>query len=171
MMTSLFAQATNYYNPATMTDPQQTAAANAASAVTLLMVILLVTAVLVVTIVGLWKVYRKAGRPGWAAIVPIYSQWVLAEIAGKPGWWALLQFIPIVNIVITLLIALGVARNFGKGPAFGVIGLLLFSVIGYLILGFGSATYRGNGPVAPAGQQMPPAMPPTNPGNMPSQIS
>jgi hypothetical protein len=82
--------------------------------------------------------------------VPIYNSWLLAEIAGKPGWWGLLVFVAVVPFVgwivatiISLIIALGVAKNFGKSGAFGVIGLWLFSPIGYCILGFGDAQYQG----------------------------
>ncbi len=127
----------------------------------------------VVMFIAMWKMYEKAGRPGWAAIVPVYNSWVLAEIAGKPGWWGLYPLIAIVpivgwiaSIVISLMIALGVARNFGKSDAFGVFGLWLFYIVGYLILGFGSATYKGtmSSPSAP----MQPAAPmsPTPPAPM-----
>lgn len=156
MTPHLFAQLTNNYNNGTPAP-----AAAAATAVTLLMMTLLISAILIVIVVSAWKVYTKAGRPGWASLVPIYSQWVMAEIGGKPGWWALLMFIPIVNIVISLLISLGVARNFGKSDVFGIFGLWLFSVIGFPILGFGSATYRGNGPqVPPAAMSSPTPQPP-----------
>jgi hypothetical protein len=138
-------------------------AKNAAAAVTLLFLFLIVTVFLVVTIVALWKVFSKAGRPGWAAIIPIYSGWVLAEIAGKPGWWVFLEMIPIVNIVLSIIIAVNVARNFGKSDLFGFFGLWLFSFIGYLMIGFGSAKYRGaNGSYgAPDGPQ-PPVAPTPN---------
>lgn len=104
----------------------------------------------IILIIAMWKVFVKAGRPGWAAIIPFYNTWVLAEIAGKPGWWGLyplIAWVPVVGwvigIIASVVIALGVAQNFGKSNAFGVVGLWLFSFIGYLILGFGSATYRG----------------------------
>jgi hypothetical protein len=113
-------------------------------------IILLSLIVAVIGIVAMWKIFTKAGKPGWAAIVPVYNSWVLAEVAGKPGWWGLLYllaFIPvlgyIVVIVVSIIIALGLAKNFGKSQAFGVIGLWLFSIVGYLILAFGDATYKG----------------------------
>ncbi len=97
----------------------------------------------VIAVIALWATFTKAGRPGWGAIIPFYNLYLLAKIAGRPGWWVILFFIPIVNIVITLLISLDVARAFGKSTVFGVVGLWLFSVIGYLIVGFGSARYQG----------------------------
>jgi len=99
----------------------------------------LVFAVLV--IVGLWRVFTKAGRPGWAAIIPIYNAYTLLKVAGRPGWWLILLFIPIVNLIVAIIVSLDVARAFGKSGVFGFFGLFLFSIIGYLILGFGDARY------------------------------
>jgi hypothetical protein len=94
-------------------------------------------------IVALWKVFVKAGQPGWAAIVPFYNVYVLLKVAGRPGWWLLLFLIPVVNWVISIVVSIDVAKAFGKDVVFGVIGLWLFSFIGYLMLGFGDATYKG----------------------------
>ena len=99
--------------------------------------------VLIVGIIALWRVFTKAGRPGWAAIVPIYNIYTLVKISGNSGWFTLLYFIPIANIVAAIIVALGVAKNFGKSGVFGFFGLFLFSLIGYLIIGFGSAQYQG----------------------------
>lgn len=95
----------------------------------------------VLSIVAYWRVFEKAGQPGWAAIVPIYNIYVLIKIAGRPGWWILLLLIPIVNFFIWLVLALDVAKAFGKSNVFGVVGLWLFSLIGYMMLGFGDAKY------------------------------
>ncbi|MCW3842483.1 DUF5684 domain-containing protein [Micromonospora yasonensis] len=98
---------------------------------------------LVVSIAAMWKVFTKAGQPGWAAIIPFYNYYVLVRIAGRPGWWFLLALIPIVNVVISLVVAIDLARSYGRSEVFGVVGLWLFSVIGFLILGFGSSRYQG----------------------------
>lgn len=102
----------------------------------------------IIMVIGLWKVFVKAGRPGWAAIIPLYNTWVLAEIAGKPGWYGLyplLGWIPFVGFLIAavagIIIALSLAKKFGKDQLFAIFGLWLFSTIGYLMLGFGSAQY------------------------------
>lgn len=99
--------------------------------------------VLVVCIAGLWKTFQKAGKPGWGAIVPIYNAYLIIKMAGRPGWWLLLYLIPFVNIVIQIVVAIDVAKAFQKSTAFGVIGLWLFNVIGYIMLGFGDAKYAG----------------------------
>ena len=94
----------------------------------------------VLLIVSLWKVFTKAGQPGWAAIIPIYNFWILLKIAGKPGWWIVLLFIPLVNFVVIFMIAIAIARSFGKGVGFGI-GLVFLSFIFYPILAFTDATY------------------------------
>lgn len=104
--------------------------------------LLIVLAAVVVSIIGLWKMFEKAGQPGWAAIIPIYNLYVLVKISGRPEWWLLLYFIPFVNIVVSLLIALDVGKRFGQSDVFSIIMLWLFSSLGYVILGFGDAEYR-----------------------------
>ncbi len=102
---------------------------------------LLYLAFAVVAIVALWKTFEKAGKPGWGAIIPIYNLYLLVKVAGRPGWWLLLYLIPLVNLVVHIVISLDIAKAFGKSSAFGIIGLWLFSFIGFLILGFGDAKY------------------------------
>lgn len=97
--------------------------------------------VLLLIIIGMWKVFTKAGKPGWAAIIPIYNMIVLLEITGKPIWWFILMLIPFVNIIIIIIVLIALARNFGKGVGFAI-GLLLLPFIFYPILGFGDARYQ-----------------------------
>ncbi len=96
----------------------------------------------VIVIAGTWRVFTKAGQPGWAVIIPIYNLYVMCRIAGKPGWWLILMFVPLVNIIITGVVSIDIARAFGKGAGFGV-GLWLLSFIFYPVLGFSSAQYQG----------------------------
>lgn len=96
----------------------------------------------VVIIASLWKIFAKAGQPGWAAIVPIYNYYIMLKIVGRPGWWIILLFIPIVNFVIALMVTYELAKAFGKGMGF-FLGMLFFGFIFYPILGFGSAQYQG----------------------------
>jgi hypothetical protein len=108
-------------------------------------------AFIVFAVVVMWKVFVKAGQPGWAAIIPIYNIYVWLKVAGRPGWWLILFLIPIVNIVMALIVSMDISKSFGKDSVFGVVGLWLFSLIGYAILAFGGAQYRG--PAALGGQQ------------------
>jgi hypothetical protein len=117
-----------------------------------IMIIYLVVVLLV--IICLWKVYAKAGKPGWAAIVPIYNVIVLLEIVGRPLWWIVLFFIPFANIVAAILLYIGLAKAFGKGGGYGI-GLLLLPVIFLPMLAFGSAQYVGGAQPSPAGDPLP----------------
>ncbi len=103
--------------------------------------ILIVIALSLFLIVSLWKVFVKAGQPGWGIFIPIYNIYLLLMIAGKPGWWLILYLIPLVNLVIGILVSIDIAKNFGKDSAFGL-GLAFLGFIFYPILAFGSATYN-----------------------------
>jgi len=104
--------------------------------------LLIQLALAVLAIAGMWQVFVKAGKPGWAAIIPIYNAVVLLEIAGKPIWWIILLLIPCVNIVIVIIVMIALAERFGKGAGFGI-GLALLGFIFFPILGFGDARYLG----------------------------
>lgn len=103
-------------------------------------IIVLVIAVL--TIIASWKIYVKAGRPGWACLVPFYSQYCLFDIAWGSGWLFLLTFVPCVNFVILIMLYLKLAKAFGKETGFGL-GLVFLNTIFMLILAFGDAQYIG----------------------------
>ncbi|MBX7127233.1 MAG: signal peptidase I, partial [Cyclobacteriaceae bacterium] len=61
--------------------------------------IIVYCAVLLIILAAYWKIFEKAGKPGWASLIPIYNIIVLVQIAGKPVWWVLLMFIPLVGII------------------------------------------------------------------------
>jgi len=103
---------------------------------------LLYFAFIVAYVAGMWKVYAKAGQPGWAAIVPIYNIYVWTKIAGRPPLWFILALIPCVNIVIVFLLSMDTAKSFGKSEAWGI-GLFLLAPIFWIMLGFGKDTYQG----------------------------
>lgn len=107
-------------------------------------------AVMVACVASFWKVFTKAGKPGWASLVPIYNMVVLCEIGGKPPWHVLLMCIPIVNIFVVYQVSSGVAKAFGKDGGFAL-GLTFLSFVFYPILAFGSARYQG----APTGSPSP----------------
>ena len=94
----------------------------------------------ILIIAAWWKIFSKAGQPGWAAIIPIYNWIVWCKIVGRPAWWVLLLLIcfPIFFIILSI----DLAKSFGKGVGFAI-GLILVSIIFFPILGFGSATYQG----------------------------
>ncbi|MFD0794551.1 DUF5684 domain-containing protein [Mucilaginibacter litoreus] len=95
-----------------------------------------------ISIIGMWKVYEKAGKPGWASIIPIYNVIVMLEIIGKPVWWLLLLLVPCVNIIFGIWIINLLSKSFGQSEGFTV-GLLLLPMIFYPVLGFGNYRYVG----------------------------
>lgn len=123
-----------------------TSADTTVSIVILLVGLVLYLALIVFAILTMWKMYRKANKPGWAAIVPIYNYVVLLEIVGRPVWWILLTFVPIVNIYIALVVALDLAKSFGKSTGFGI-GNFFVPIITYPILAFSKGSHYA-GPVA-----------------------
>jgi hypothetical protein len=100
-------------------------------------------AVALLMIASMWKIFVKAGKPGWAAIVPIYNFIVLLEIAGKPAWWIILLIVPVVNFIIVIMLSVSLAKKFGKGVGYGL-GLAFLGVVFYPMLGFGDSRYDPN---------------------------
>ncbi len=114
-----------------------------------LIIMLFALAVCIYSIVVLWKVFQKAGKPGWAAIVPIYNLWVLTEITWGNGIWFLCYFasmIPVVGAIVVMVFGIityiKLAKAFGKSGGFGV-GLYFLNPIFMSILAFGKSEYIG----------------------------
>src|SRR6188508_1926315 len=94
---------------------QETPADSAAGGVAATAMLVVWFAVVAIVVAAIWKVFVKAGEPGWAALVPIYNLIVMLKIAGKPAWWVVLMFIPIVNFVVAIIVYIAFAQAFGKG--------------------------------------------------------
>ena len=109
-----------------------------------ILLILIAIAIGLFLIVSFWKVFVKAGQPGWGIFIPIYNVYLLLKIAGRPGWWLILYLIPFVNFVIGIIVDIDIAKNFGKDTAFGL-GLFFLGFIFFPILAFGSAEYKSKG--------------------------
>lgn len=133
--------------------------------------LILYLALIVVMLASYWKLFAKAGKPGWASIVPIYNIIVLLEIVGRPLWWIILLLIPCVNIVVGIMVTLDFAKSYGKSVGFAI-GLLLLPFIFLPMMAFsdetdyegpaageGSYTPQGRGYTASRQQQT--AIPPT----------
>ena len=103
---------------------------------------LIYLAVTVVIIAGAWKMFAKAGQPGWGILIPIYNAFLLCKIAGRPGRWVVLYFIPLVGVIVHVIVSIDIAKCFGFGVGFGL-GLVFLGMIFVPVLGFGSATYQG----------------------------
>lgn len=124
-------------------------------------IVLIALAVAVVSIIGMWKMFTKAGEEGWKSIIPVYNAITLCKIVGVNPWWILIVFvsgllsiIPILGYLVYLaviiyfsvLLSVSTANSFGKDTGFAV-GLFFLSPIFYCILGFGSAKYEGAKPM------------------------
>ncbi|MCG8581393.1 MAG: DUF5684 domain-containing protein [Bacteroidales bacterium] len=96
----------------------------------------------ILQLVASWKIYEKAGKPGWASLIPIYNILVLLDIIGKPRWWILLLFIPFVNMFILVLLIYGLGKSFGKSTAFNL-GLIFLAPLFFPALAFSNSRYEG----------------------------
>ena len=121
-----------------MENYESSAAAGAISGIGLIIYL----AILVAVFAGLWKVFEKAGKPGWAAIIPIYNFIVLLEIVGKPVWWIVLLLIPCVNIIFFVWTYNLLSKSFGQSEGF-TIGIILLPFVFIPLLGFGNYAYVG----------------------------
>lgn len=101
---------------------------------------LLILLFLLLPVIAMWIIFKKAGKPGILAIIPLFNLYTFIKIAGKSGWWILLLLIPFVNIIFLILILNGISTNFGKSSAFTV-GLVFLPFIFLMILAFGDAKY------------------------------
>ncbi|MEO0471847.1 MAG: DUF5684 domain-containing protein [Bacteroidota bacterium] len=106
-----------------------------------LFVLAFVFSTLILYIVSFWKIFEKAGRPGWEALIPFYNVYRYIKISGNSGWMILLLFIPIVSLIGNIIINLGMAKKFGRSDGFGI-GLALLGFVFIPILAFGDSVYQ-----------------------------
>lgn len=115
-------------------------AAYAAGAASMTAYWITLLAITVLLIAASWKIFEKAGVPGWTSLIPFYSQYKLAQLVFGNGWIFLLAIIPCVGFIYNIVFCIKLAKAYGKGVGFGI-GLILLNPIFMLILGFGSAEY------------------------------
>ena len=109
--------------------------------------ILIALAVVVFYLAAYWRIFSKAGKPGWACIIPIYNIIVLLQVVGRPVWWIVLFLIPLVNIVILFVVLHDLSKSFGHDIGF-TLGLFFLGFIFIPVLAFGSSRYIGPGAAA-----------------------
>lgn len=97
-------------------------------------------ALLVAVAAGVWRMFVKAGHPGWAVIVPIFNLYTWIKLAGKPGWWFVLYCVPFLGVVLAIYVNICVARNFGRTWLYGI-AITFLPFIFVPVLGFGSSMY------------------------------
>jgi hypothetical protein len=97
----------------------------------------------IVMVVSLWKIFAKAGQPGWASVIPIYNEYVLmTQVVGRPLWFFLLVFVPCLNAIALVITMFDLAKAFGKGIGFAI-GMILLPVVFIPLLAFGDSEYQG----------------------------
>jgi hypothetical protein len=107
------------------------------------MQIVLLILLMLLMLVSMWIIFSKAGKPGWAIIIPIYNIIVLLQIVGKPWWWLILMlFVPFGQIIWGIWTINLLSKSFGKGVGF-TLGLIFLGIIFYPVLAFGGAKYEG----------------------------
>jgi hypothetical protein len=89
-----------------------------------------------------WKIFSKAKQPGWTAIIPVYSTVVLLRVVRRPWWWTIWYIIPVINVVVHYIVSRRLSRAFGKGGGYTFL-LFWLPFIGFPMLGFGEAKYKG----------------------------
>ena len=105
--------------------------------------------VLVFMVAG-WRLFSKAGKPGWAIVIPFYNLYIYTQIIKRPGWWILLYFsiaIPAFGalglVFLSIIDQLRLAKVFGRSAGFGV-GLILLGWVFFPILAFSESHYDPN---------------------------
>ncbi len=106
----------------------------------MIVIVIIYLAIIIAVIAGMWKMFEKAGQPGWAAIVRIYNAFIMLKIVNRPTWWIILFFIPIVSLVVSIVMMVDLAKSFGKDVGYAL-GLIFLGFIFIPMLGFGSAQY------------------------------
>ena len=123
--------------------------------------VLIYVAIIILMIASLWTIFTKAGKPGWAAIIPIYNTIVLLDVIKKPWWWIFLLMIPIVNFIFLIIIYNNLAKAFGKGVGY-TLGLIFLGIIFFPLLAFGDSKYV-------YGEEQPSPAPPTTTNDEPTE--
>lgn len=177
-LSTLFSSFANYYNTYSYNTGSSSSAAGGVVAGLMIFYVITILAVAAYSIIVQWKIFTKAGREGWKALIPFYNAYVLTEIAGYNGLLFLIMLIPGGALVWQIMVALKLAPAFGKDTGFAI-GLILLAPIFQGILAFGKAQYVGpQGGAAPAAGATPaaggsatPAAPAAGAGNADANAS
>jgi signal peptidase I len=103
--------------------------------------LIIVAIVSAVVQISMFRLFRKAGRSGWIAFVPVYNLWSVSRLVGWPGWLGLLCYVPFLGYLVMMALCFGLARSFGKHYSFALM-LILFPVIGFPILARNKTEYQ-----------------------------
>ncbi len=133
---TVLAQSYNYDYSSTASSPADTGASLAVLGVMFLVYI----PIIVLMVAAMWKLFTKAGKPGWAALVPIYSTIVSLEMVGMPLWWLAIAIF--IGPVYMVFFCINLAKSFGKDTTYAL-GLIFLPIIFVPMLAFGKSQYQG----------------------------
>ncbi len=144
--------ARNYASSSVLSTPDISDVLMASLAGFLGIMIFFIIAIVVLQIIGMWRVYTKAGEKGWKSIIPFYNIATLFKISGMSPYLVFIYIgllIPFVNIfaiialaIIDLYQRINLMKAFKSSTALTVT-MILVPFIAYLILGFGKSEYNG----------------------------
>lgn len=101
----------------------------------LVLIYLLSFSISFINIVALWRLFKLNNKPGWASIIPVYNLIVMCQIAKVPLWYVILMFIPIANIIVSIILYINFAEKAGRTKAFGI-GLIFLPSVFMPVLAF-----------------------------------
>ena len=137
----------NYRKTDTVTDKELVAVGVTSIMIVVMISVLIFLSVYAYYAIIFWKVFKKAGRNGWEALIPFYNYWVLFEISGYPGGYSLFVLIPcagpIIFFIFSIMAGISLAKKFNKPDGFHVL-LWLLPIVGYSILAFDDSKYDGS---------------------------
>lgn len=99
---------------------------------------------ILLTLIASWKLFEKAGLPGWKGLIPIYNTYCLYQMAFGKGkdWYIICLLVPCVNAILSIVYSVKLAKVFNKGIGY-TLGLMLLNPLFMMILAFGDAEYVG----------------------------
>ena len=128
------------------------------SAGVIIAMVLIVAAILAIGIVTMWRIFTKAGQPGWKCIIPIYRDYIQAKFTCWPWLGIVVGILSVVSLTDvdtftticrtcyfagSIVMTWQLGASFGKSTGFRI-GLILLPIVFYPILAFGSSRYEGN---------------------------
>ena len=77
-------------------------------------ILIIASPFLIASCAGYWKLFQKAGRPGWESLIPFYSSYVMLKLSGRPAWWVIWFFIPLASLIVGAGIVIDFIKSYGK---------------------------------------------------------
>ncbi len=118
--------------------------------------LLLCLPLIILHVAGLWKLFEKAGRPGWEALIPVYNFFIMIKLAGRPSWWIIWYFIPVINIIVGIGVVIDFVKCYGKFRFWEHAAAVVLSFVYFPLWGFDKTTkYLGQSATADFRQRHP----------------